>query len=471
MQSTDQNGLRVRRTCLGAAFLGVIGTILSLPAFAEDHGTSPLRRRLTRDILDTSLELGKRFLLNNQRPEGNFIYAYDFVTREFSRDDSQVRQAGALWGLTLIHQDSPSEETAQAIVRGLRFFDTNSRQTPEGRKYIVYPGDRQGQTGTVALVTLALVDFLRAEAQVSDRTKYEADLGRYIAFLRSLRMSNGQFYGQYRHENGVPMGSPSPYYDGEALLALTKAAKYAGRAELKPVVLESAETMYVKNVADARRTDRDSPTTKGFYQWGSMAFYELYTAGWPGVEPYAQRTIDLAYWMIDVHRTLDRTRNTAYAHEGMLSAWELARLTGNQQAMDKIGGVIDAGLYKLTSWQVGGPLQNAFLKQYRTDDPRAVGGVLNCKDEPNLRIDVTQHQMHAVILARRYIYRDIGGLGMAGESRAHLPHRKTHQVQSVSGATVILPQHYGRALTRPKIALRELLTQYGPIAGIWCLHQ
>jgi len=29
---------------------------------------------------------------------------------------------------------------------------------------------------------------------------------------------------------------------------------------------------------------------------------------------------------------------------------------------------------------------------------------MNHKEEPPLRIDVTQHQMHAVILARRYVY-------------------------------------------------------------------
>ena len=34
----------------------------------------------------------------------------------------------------------------------------------------------------------------------------------------------------------------------------------------------------------------------------------------------------------------------------------------------------------------------------------AVGGVMNHKEEPYLRIDVTQHQMHAVILAKKYVY-------------------------------------------------------------------
>lgn len=78
-------------------------------------------------------------------------------------------------------------------------------------------------------------------------------------------------------------------------------------------------------------------------------------------EKYAEWVIDLAYWMIDEHRTLARRRTTAYAYEGMIYAWALARLTGNAEALRKIGDMNNDGLYKLTSWQVGSPNQNAFL--------------------------------------------------------------------------------------------------------------
>jgi hypothetical protein len=33
-----------------------------------------------------------------------------------------------------------------------------------------------------------------------------------------------------------------------------------------------------------------------------------------------------------------------------------------------------------------------------------MGGIQNHRKEASLRIDVTQHQMHAVILARRYYW-------------------------------------------------------------------
>jgi len=361
--------------------------------------------RLTREILDRSLDLGRRFLLNRQRPDGRFVYEYDFLKRRVRRGDSPVRQAGTLWGLALIHLDRPSRETAAAVEKGLAFFERHSRTTPSGGRYVVYPGTSHGRTGTVALLALTLVDYLRADWTVARRRHHEERLGEVLHFLLSLRDEEGQFHARYDLKTGEGQGDPSPYFDGEALLALIRAAKYAGYTSLRDVILESAEAMYRRNVRLPLVTDPDSDTTKGFYQWGTLAWYELITAGWEGTAEYAPRAIRLAYWMIDEHRTLERRRNTAYAHEGLACAWELARLTGDAAAMKKIRGVIEEGLLKLTTWQVGGPAPNAFLRDHPTDDPRAAGGVMNGADDPVLRIDVTQHQMHAVILVRRFLYR------------------------------------------------------------------
>ena len=74
------------------------------------------------------------------------------------------------------------------------------------------------------------------------------------------------------------------------------------------------------------------------------------------------------------------------------------------QYIKKFACVIDTGLTKLTSWQVGSPTANWFIRRRPTQNPYAMGGIQNHAFESLLRIDVTQHQMHAVILARRYVY-------------------------------------------------------------------
>ncbi len=404
----------VRGACSAAAALVVVAACSCSPwPWGGEKATQPVSQSqppfdgavLTREVLDRSLALGCQYFLSSQRPEGNFVYEYDFVERRQVRGDNDVRQAGALWGLALLHHDSPSEDTARAIVKGLGFFKENSRLTPEGRRYIVYPGNSVGNTGTVALVALALVDFLRADWAVESEEDYKADLAEYIGFVVFLRMANGHFHRQYQLTDGQGMGESSPYSDGEALLLMVKAAKYSGHTRLKRLTLQSAEQMYRDNIQGALERDPDSDTTKAFYQWSSMAYYELSTSDWPGVDEFAGRVIDMAYWMIDVHNVLSRRRNTGYAHEGLAVAWDLARRTGREEDAEKIGRAIDTGLARLIAWQVGGPMPNKYLKKHRTSDALAVGGVMNAADDPILRIDVTQHQMHAAILARRFIYR------------------------------------------------------------------
>ena len=89
-------------------------------------------RKLSRKTLQESLKLGKSFLLANQKPEGNFNYEYDFVKRSFNPGDNQVRQAGALWGVGLLHRHAPDEATAEALLRGLDFFYRHTRMAENG---------------------------------------------------------------------------------------------------------------------------------------------------------------------------------------------------------------------------------------------------------------------------------------------------------------------------------------------------
>ncbi len=376
------------------------GTALPAPTPADANATLPCKPQLSRALLDRSLALGTGFLLNNQRRAGNFEYQYDWQARRYASEDNQVRQAGAAWGLALIHQDSPSPRVAAALDRALRFFYQHSRLTTDGRRYIVYPGAELGALGTVALVALAHIETLRAAHE--PRPALRRALGEYLAFVVSARRKQGLFHATYDHDDGHPYGSPSPYFDGESLLALVKASKFLGRTDLRGLALREAEAGHRLNVVQARTRDADSKTTKGYYQWSSMAYFELATSHWPGSQGYGDRLIELADWMIDTHRTLQRQRNTAYAYEGIVLAYAIARSRGDRAHVQKLGCTIEQGLGRLTSWQVGSPSANAYVAQASSGDPRALGGVQNHAAEPGLRIDVAQHQMHAVLLARRH---------------------------------------------------------------------
>ena len=114
----------------------------------------------------------------------------------------------------------------------------------------------------------------------------------------------------------------------------------------------------------------------------------------------------LSHWIIHTHEILLRTKNTGYAFEGIISAYEIAKARNDQELLARLQAVIDEGLYKLCTWQVGGPLakENPFLAQHPTSEKIAVGGIMGSSDDGDLRIDTTQHQMHAVIMALTTVY-------------------------------------------------------------------
>ncbi len=362
------------------------------------------QKQLTRAELDASIKVGTRFLLAHQRPAGNFDYELDWRTGKLSGDDHETRQAGALWGLTLLYQDDQRPELAAAIERALAFFDENSRRAKGGARCIAYPGSSPGHTGTVALVALSLVEYLRASPGLASdkRAPFEARLDEYLKTLVRNVHPSGLWYGYYNVKTCKPHGEPSPYADGEALLALVKAAKYLDRKQLLPVIMTAAAAGKRLNIDAALARDRDSDVTKGFYQWSSMAFFELATSDFPDTRMYGDTVLELADWMIDVHRVLTRYRNTGYAYEGIIHAYALAKQRGDSVRQAKYGCVIDLGLQHIMSWQVGGPLSNRCTADSAGAD--ALGGVQNAAFEPALRVDVTQHQLHATRLARRYVY-------------------------------------------------------------------
>jgi hypothetical protein len=364
--------------------------------------------RMTRAVLDRSLELGTRFLLVHQRPAGNFDYEYDWHERSYSPDDNEVRQAGALWGLTLLYQDRPSAELGAAVEKSLAFFERHAVDTAGGARCFGYPGKASLGTGAVALVALAYIEYLSTKAGALApelREKHAVRLRGYLVQLLASMNADGLWSGSYDPVTCRAEGAPSPYSDGEALLALVKAAKYLGRSDLLPTALRAAEAGYRHNVTRALAEHPDSDTTKGYYQWSSMAFYELATSGWPDTERFGKWVLELADWQIDVHRTLMRQRNTAYVYEGLIPAYELARRRGDTFRAAKYACVIDLGLERLTSWQVGGPLATGFTGAVAPDHRAAIGGIQNEKRLPGLRIDVVQHQMHAVLFARQLVYR------------------------------------------------------------------
>ncbi|GAB0491613.1 hypothetical protein MMPV_002867 [Pyropia vietnamensis] len=476
------------------------------------------QRRLSRPVLGEAAALAVGYLLRAQRPDGLFVYELDWRNGAMSTENSAVRQAGAAWGLGLatlaltatadggggqrlaaaaaaaaaglatsaaaagaataadpggVASVEPprvtlptAATTAAAALSALDWWAAHAATAADGTtRWVAFPGEPVGELGAVALVALAHVELLRSGVVVEMATvaRLRVALSQYLAFLLAARRPNGVgFYSLYDTASGVPSGDASPYYDGEALLALVKAAKYlgvippatTGGVAVLTAVADACHAAHVVGpVAAAVRGD--AAETKGYYQWGSMVNYELATwaggrapsaatplspsgdpprgapaAGLPPGLPAAARAVygrwlvDLATWVVEVHKVAHRRRNTGYAAEGLVHAYAYAAsadgaAAGLAHRAQPIGCAVDAVLAKLTTWQVGHTWANAAIvaggggvRGGRGGAPRPAsalagwGGIQNHPTESGLRVDTTQHQLHAVLLALRYWARD-----------------------------------------------------------------
>ena len=383
----------------------------------EDNDDRP---RLTRDILLASVRLGCNNIAENQNIAGNFNYQYDFVEKTFDTADSDVRQAGALWGMSLCYRYDPSNAQYRAAVeKGIRFFINHSVTTANEERILVqYPNEhvKQSTTGTNALFGLAIIEYLRTVESTETSShdlkfvsRVRIVLRQLIAHLLHMQRPNKHFSAGFFIDTEAKTNSSSAYFDGETMLCLTKAARYIDGFQGLITVIDAAAFVLSKRYSiDAwvEDSDHDSDKTKGFYQWGSMFLTEYYHSQWEQFQVAGDFVVSLGHWILEVHQVLGRNRNTGYAFEGIVSAYQIARKRNLVEISRNFKCAIDKGLYKLTTWQVGSPLANVnpFLQRHPTDEAFAIGGVMNARNVPTLRIDTTQHQMHALIMALETVY-------------------------------------------------------------------
>ena len=386
---------------------------------ADADPRESLKLRMNKEVLEESFAGGSEFLVQWQLEDGNFRYMYDWMTQEWVSDDHQVRQAAALWGISTCYRYRPSESMKAALDKGLKYwFDRTAPGPAEGTLTMTYEEQPRIDSGSVALVALAIIEYLQAPAPLEPdyKAELETKLDGYLRFIQFLQRDNGHIAKHYDHRRRKPSSSSSPYYDGESLLAMTKAARQLDRTWLVPTIESGARAMAETYTIESWAKDRDSNRTKGFFQWGSMSFREYYEAKWKDYELFGDVALSLGWWMTHTHATLKRRRNHAYAVEGLIAGWKIAHWKGDIPAQTDLLFALDRSLNKLTKWQIGGPLQakNSFLKGQKVTDPMALGGVMNARKPSKypvrkdvahqLRIDVTQHQMHAVTLGLEDVY-------------------------------------------------------------------
>lgn len=370
---------------------------------------------LSRKLLVDSIEAARVYYLNQQLPEGTFTYGLDAATNTATKDDSQVRQAGAVWGLSSLGRDRHTAATRSAVVRSLDFFFRCSQPVKLGAIAPVYPGEDAISTGTVALTALAIIELCRGQQEYlteSGRGLYDSWLTSYLGFLQHVELDRGGWAKEYLVAPNEVSQESSPYFDGETLLVYCKAARYMGRTELIPRIEKVAPILAQRYTTDLWAMDPASDLTKGFAQWGCLAFAECVEAEWAHADVLGDSALALAWWLLHRHGVETRRGNMGYAVEGLLAAYRVARKRGDQEAMQSLRSACDRLLVRLICMQIGGPLQdrNPFLAKTRTD-PKALGGITASDTSTYVRIDTVQHQLHAMIMALELFFPEPAAAG------------------------------------------------------------
>jgi hypothetical protein len=370
-----------RRTFLGGAL-----------AAAACGPRAPRCGGLTEEDLDQGIALGGRYLSTAITDADEFVYEVEWQSNASHIDFDGVRQAGATFGLLDHAARVRTPEVLAAGDRVLKRWLERRRILTNGTTFV------WGKQGLSRLGTTSLLGLACATRGTLPEPPAEVapTLEGVLAFVRATRLPDGGFFDKYDTYTEAGRPGRSPYADGEALLFLTTMAVHHGRSDLIPELLRWAEDDWAHNVRDALAKEPDPDTTKGYYQWASMSWANL-VAGGHEVDKWGRRLTDLATWMVDVHGTLRRTKNTAYAYEGIVPAYVEARRRGESTLADHLACTIHEALPKLCSWQLGHPRAIASLAGA---PERWHGGIQNQADDRWLRIDVVQHQLHALWLAK-----------------------------------------------------------------------
>ncbi|NOY80267.1 MAG: hypothetical protein GXP31_04595 [Kiritimatiellaeota bacterium] len=365
---------------------------------------------LTRATLVASIEAARTYMLNHQRAEGNFIYSYNYVRRTIVPGDSPVRQAGAVWGLTMLCRRRPTLATRAAAVRALDFFFRNSRALSCGTVAPVYPPYDKIKTNTVDILCLALMDFIHSQTRYltgAGRGLYEGWLEKYLDHIEGMELGNGSWGEFYMASSDERAPTSNPFVDGESLLVYCRAARELGRKDLIPKIEESAPKLIRKYLTDAWDELPDSELTKQFSQWGCQAFAEYVEAGWKDSDLVGDAALALAWWLIHEHKVAELRANMSYCVEGLIAAYRVARIRDDRESMTALRKYIDFMLTRAITYQIGGPLQawNPYFKGVKPD-AASFGGIVWVPDGHVIRIDNIQHQLHAELMALDLFYPD-----------------------------------------------------------------
>lgn len=185
------------------------------PAVAMQGGTRVVpAERVTPLELVRAATLAGHWLATHQRKNGLFQYSYQERRRDWSRDDSIVRQAGCAWAVARLGRFSPDTGLVGPAAGAMQGIAARAlkRGGPGNLTYLQAPG------GPPRLGAIPL--FLLAADEWGKQSPIDAGMrDRLAATLLAVQTRDGGFGTQSR---GFELEGSETYYAGQISLALAR---------------------------------------------------------------------------------------------------------------------------------------------------------------------------------------------------------------------------------------------------------
>jgi hypothetical protein len=373
-------------------------------SFVLDDGTPvPLTRghrafdTVSPDDLRAAADAAAGFLVRSVTETGKFDYSYRLDLDEVPREYDIVRHAGAIWAMIDYYRESKDADVMAAIERAMRYLLAQVRPMKiGGNDVLVAVEDDAVSLGGNALTALALANYI----DVTGKREHLPILRGLGKGLRAAQSSSGRFVIQrQRFSSGAVFAEESPYYPGEAALAMlriddvekddalvdaaARATKYlitvrdAGKA---PEELEHDHwLLYTLPAINAKRPDRM------YVEHGAKMARAIVAAqhqrGSAKVPPDA-----VGSWM-DARATPAAVRS-----EGLLATARLMRSAGRKDEADAFVDAARAGI----GFQLRTQVWPEAAMHFR-NPRRAIGGFRDELGGVYVRIDYVQHNLSSIL--------------------------------------------------------------------------
>jgi uncharacterized protein YyaL (SSP411 family) len=364
----------------------------------QDHATLAYAQELNRARLLVAARAGGDYLVRMQRPDGRFHFYYNATDDRFeSTRYNIVRHAGAALSLLDLYAVTHDVRYREAARRATRFLKTRFHSSGATRAVYVLDYDGKAKLGANGLALAAIAKQIELDPKTGDRQS----AARLANLILAMQHKDGSFEMRYRLRADESEGFESLYYPGEAILGLVRLFRLSGDKRLLDAARRGANFLIESQLLmDVMPADA----------WLMLALEALYNIGHE--RKYADHTIALAEAMIaDQYSDSDppgysggfgpgppRVTPAASRAEGLVSAYRIARSTGDPRASTIAGALKGCASFQLSKQftaRNSGSLPNPRL---------AAGGFWEGLTSMKIRIDFVQHNISSLLGIAEALY-------------------------------------------------------------------